>query len=192
MTEELRRLSQTDALTGLLNRRALEDAVEELLAAPTAGSRGFAIIMLDIDHFKSINDRYGHAVGDMVLQRTAQTLGPCLRDADLFARYGGEEFIVVMGDVTEASARSTAERLRETLAHAIVSDEHGLKVTASFGVDWRAHCVFENWEKLTVVADNRLYQAKRNGRNLVCSSDNATGQTPISASRRGQSGASAA
>ncbi len=192
MTEELRRLSQTDALTGLLNRRALEDAVEELLATPEAGSRGFAIIMFDIDHFKSINDRYGHAVGDMVLQRTAQILGPCLRAADLFARYGGEEFIVVMGDVTEASARSTAERLRETLAQAIVSDEHGLKVTASFGVDWQAQCVFENWEELVVVADNRLYQAKRDGRNLVCSSDNTSGQTAISASRRGQSGASAA
>ncbi|MFK0164126.1 GGDEF domain-containing protein [Rhizobium sp. NPDC090279] len=184
MTEELRRLSQTDALTGLLNRRALEGAVEGLLAAQRTGFRGLAIIMFDIDHFKSINDRYGHAVGDMVLQRATQILGPCLRPADLFARYGGEEFIVVMGDVTEASARATAERLRETLAQASVSDEHGLKVTASFGVDWRAQSAYDDWEKLAVAADNRLYQAKRNGRNLVCSSDSATEETAIATSRR--------
>jgi len=192
MTEELRRLSETDALTGLLNRRALTDAVEGLLAGQSADFRGIAIIMLDIDHFKSINDRYGHAIGDMVLQRAAQILAPCLRAADLFARYGGEEFIIIMGDVAEASARSTAERLRETLAKTVVSDEHGLTVTASFGVDWQAQCVFQDWEKLAVVADNRLYQAKRNGRNLVCWSDASAEDSAVSASGDGPGGANAA
>ena len=192
LTEELRRLSQTDALTGLLNRRALEKAMKELFAASTNVSRGIAVVMLDIDHFKSINDRYGHAVGDKVLQQVAQILGMCLRTTDLFARYGGEEFIIVMADVTEAFARSTAERLRETLAQAVVSNEHGLKVTASFGIDWQAQCVYENWEKLAVVADNRLYRAKRNGRNLVCSSDNPSGQAAGPAFRGNSSDANAA
>lgn len=171
MTEELRRLSQTDALTGLLNRRALGEAVGQLFAATSSGSRSIGIIMFDIDHFKSINDRHGHAVGDLVLQRTAQILEPCLNPDDLFARYGGEEFIIVLNDATEASARATAERLRETLARAVISDQHGLKVTASFGVDWRTQCTIADWEKLAIVADRRLYRAKRGGRNLVCSSD---------------------
>lgn len=171
MTEELRRLSQTDALTGLLNRRALGEAVGELLTVPRGGSRGIGVIMFDIDHFKSINDRYGHLVGDLVLQRAAEILAPCLRSQDLFARYGGEEFIIVLTDVTEASAQAAAERLRETLAKTIINEEHQLTVTASFGVDWRVQCTFDHWEELAIVADRRLYQAKRNGRNLVCASD---------------------
>lgn len=175
MTEELRRLSQTDALTGLLNRRALGEAVAQLFKA--SGTRNIAVIMFDIDHFKSINDRYGHAVGDLVLQRAAQILRPCLRSGDLFARYGGEEFLIVLGDATEASARMAAEKLREALARAVIIDEHGLKVTASFGVDWRAACGLEDWEKLAVVADKRLYRAKRGGRNLVCSSDVVVDET---------------
>ncbi|WP_081615302.1 diguanylate cyclase [Rhizobium freirei] len=170
MTEELRRLSQTDALTGLLNRRALGEAMREL-TAPGADLGGIAVIMLDIDHFKSINDRYGHAVGDLVLQRTAQILTPHLRPQDLFARYGGEEFVIVLVDVTETSARTTAKRLCETLGHAVISEAYELTVTASFGVDWRAQCAAEQWEELAAVADGRLYQAKRNGRNMVCFSD---------------------
>ena len=189
MTEELRRLSQTDALTGLLNRRALAEAVGELLTAPRPGFLGIGIIMFDIDHFKSINDRYGHAVGDLVLQRTAQILAPCLRTDDLFARYGGEEFIIVLGDVTEASAHVAAERLRETLAQGLISEEHALTVTASFGVDWREQSTFEHWEELAAVADRRLYQAKRNGRNLVCYSDMPGEETAASTIESGQQGA---
>ena len=185
MTEELRRLSQTDSLTGLLNRRALGEAVGRLLSAKKTGFRGFSVVMFDIDHFKSINDRYGHAVGDRALQRVSEILGPCLRPDDLFARYGGEEFIIVLCDVSETSARSTAERLRETLAQAVIDGEHGLTVTASFGVDWRAQCTFEDWEKLAVVADKRLYQAKRNGRNRVCFSDALEEKTIVSAVKVG-------
>ncbi|KAA1180463.1 diguanylate cyclase [Rhizobium tropici] len=188
MTEELRRLSQTDALTGLLNRRALGEAVGRLFSERKAGFRGFGVIMFDIDHFKLINDRHGHAVGDLALQRTAEILGPCLRPNDLFARYGGEEFIIVLCDVSETSARSTAERLRKTLAQAVINDEHGLMVTASFGVDWRAQCAFEDWEKLTMVADKRLYQAKRNGRNLVCFSDALEEMAIVSAVKSGPAG----
>lgn len=195
MTEELKRLSQTDALTGLLNRRALSEAVEELLTLPRPGFRGFGIVMFDIDHFKSINDRYGHAVGDVVLQRTAQILSPCLRPGDLFARYGGEEFIIILGDATEAVAQATAERLRATLAHAVISEEHGLRATASFGVGWRAECALGAWEELAGVADRRLYQAKRSGRNMVCSSDmpeTAAAVSTVGTSRRSAGGADAA
>ena len=195
MTEELRRLSQTDALTGLLNRRALGEAVGELLAAPGDGFRGIAVIMFDIDYFKSINDRYGHAVGDLVLQRTSQILAPCLRTQDLFARYGGEEFIIVLGDVTEASAHAAAERLRETLAKTIINEEHRLIVTASFGVDWRTKLTFEHWEELAAAADRRLYQAKRSGRNLVCTSDvsgEKTVASTVGSGNRGSGGADAA
>lgn len=192
MTEELRRLSRTDSLTGLLNRRALGEAVGDLLTAPGADFRGVGIIMFDIDYFKSINDRYGHAVGDLVLQRTAQILAPCLRVQDLFARYGGEEFIIILGDVTEASAHATAERLRATLAQGRISEEHGLTVTASFGVDWRAQCTSEHWEELAAVADKRLYQAKRNGRNLVCSSDMPEEKTDVSTVGNEQQGADGA
>ncbi|MGG6895521.1 GGDEF domain-containing protein [Rhizobium sp. BR 315] len=195
MTEELRRLSQTDALTGLLNRRALGEAMEELFTDSGADFGGIAIIMFDIDHFKSINDRYGHAVGDLVLQRTAQILTPYARAQDLFARYGGEEFIIVLVGVTETFAHTTAKRLCETLAQTVVNEEHELTVTASFGVDWRAECASGQWEELAAVADRRLYQAKRNGRNMVCFSDmpEEEAAAPAEETRpRGASGADAA
>lgn len=191
MTEELRRLSQTDALTGLLNRRALGEAMGELLTVPGADFDGIAIIMFDIDHFKQINDRHGHAVGDLVLQRTAQILSPYLRAQDLFARYGGEEFLIVLVDVTEPFAHATAQRLCDTLSQAVISEEYKLNVTASFGVDWRSQGAFEHWEELAVVADRRLYQAKRNGRNMVCFSDMPEEKAVVSAAKTKPGGASA-
>ncbi|MBB6487882.1 GGDEF domain-containing protein [Rhizobium lusitanum] len=192
MTEELRRLSQTDALTGLLNRRALGEAMGELLTAPRANLDGVAVIMFDIDHFKQINDRHGHGLGDLVLQRTAQILSPYLREQDLFARYGGEEFLIVLVDVTESFAHATAQRLCDTLSQAVISDEHKLTATASFGVDWRSQHAIEHWEELAAVADRRLYQAKRNGRNMVCFSDMPEDKAVISIAKTKPGGAGVA
>jgi diguanylate cyclase (GGDEF)-like protein len=173
MADELKRQSNTDALTGLLNRRALGEIVSGLFAAPERQGAGLGVLMFDVDHFKSINDQYGHAVGDRVLKRIAALLAPKLRVGDVFARYGGEEFIIVLHNVSEAETLFTAERLRACLDHTSAFDERfGFgrldKVTASFGVVWRAPSGAADWDEVVEVADERLYLAKRSGRNRVC------------------------
>jgi diguanylate cyclase (GGDEF)-like protein len=173
MADELKRQSNTDALTGLLNRRALGEIVSGLFTAPERQGAGLGVLMFDVDHFKSINDQYGHAVGDRVLKRIAALLAPKLRVGDAFARYGGEEFIIILHNVSEAETLFTAERLRACLDHVGAFDEHfGFgrldKVTASFGVAWRAPSGAADWDEVVHVADERLYLAKRSGRNRVC------------------------
>jgi len=166
LAEQLRALSETDALTGVFNRRALEKAVRSLLTGEDQ-CQSLGVMIVDIDHFKSINDRYGHAMGDIALQKTAALLRGALRKNDILARYGGEEFVVVLQDVSHATATATADRLRRLIEAQIVDEQSGLSLTASFGVVWQEARAVNSWDELIAIADDRLYEAKRAGRNRV-------------------------
>ncbi|WP_457581355.1 GGDEF domain-containing protein [Ensifer canadensis] len=166
LMKHLERQAETDELTGLLNRRALE-----LIggAEDAAGNdKNACLILMDIDHFKQINDTHGHLVGDIVLKETARIIRYSVRSSDLVARFGGEEFAVITpGDDLEA-ARALAERIRSNLARAPITfaDGQELKVTASFGV--AGADANPGWKGLIEIADTELYRAKSEGRNRVC------------------------
>jgi len=167
--EELLRLATRDPLTGCLNRRALFEKLDALFIEARDRGLPLCCIMTDIDHFKSFNDRHGHAVGDQVLQSTSQRLAGALRDMDVLARYGGEEFCIVLPGVTLEQAQAVAERLRsdvEALAGSSIRSTRDLKVTSSFGLS-----IFEpgitDPSELIDRADQALYAAKKGGRNCV-------------------------
>ena len=159
--EELSRLAERDALTGLYNRRAGESYLLKLQAGL---DRNIALILFDIDHFKRINDQYGHPLGDAVLREVATRCTTALRPTELLARWGGEEFLVLASVADPAQAAQLAEHLR--LAVCAVPIEPVGTVSASFGVSILA--ADESQEQALQRVDNALYQAKRQGRNCVC------------------------
>lgn len=164
-------MALVDPLTGLHNRRYLENHLETLFARSTARKRPLAVMMIDLDHFKKLNDTHGHAAGDRVLKEFAVQLKIAVRDMDLVCRYGGEEFIVIMPDTTEEIASQVAERLLAELGHSeITIGENGetVKMTASVGITTKD---FTEALPQTCLerADKALYQAKDAGRNRVVS-----------------------
>lgn len=170
--EELTRLALYDGLTGLLNRRAFFDAAEKMRANCLRTGTSVSVVMLDVDHFKSFNDKHGHAVGDMVLQRVAQCLQSSIRAGDICGRYGGEEFCAMLTGLTAHDALQGAERIRAYIeAHAglNIPEKGDLTVTASLGLCTSASADMTLISMLTV-ADEAMYVAKRNGRNRVSSS----------------------
>ena len=163
----LQRQASTDARTGLANTRAFDDAVEEALAA-RAADQTVAVLMLDLDHFKGFNDRYGHPAGDEALRIFAEILRSCVRDGDLAARYGGEEFAILLPGVSVARAGEIAEKIRAQTEQTTIAIAPGItdRITVSIGIAIApAHAL----ERVTLVrlADEALYQAKDAGRNQV-------------------------
>jgi two-component system cell cycle response regulator len=159
----LNRLADTDALTGAHNRRSLDRRLQRSLGAARARRQPVSLVAFDLDHFKQINDRFGHEAGDKVLKRASSVVLERLRHNDVLARVGGEEFIIVLPETSADSARRVAESLREQLAAALVS--RAGEVTASFGVtQWDGR---EAPQALLARADQALYAAKRGGRNRV-------------------------
>jgi diguanylate cyclase len=158
-----------DALTGLKNRRGLERAVEDA-ASSGAGLAGAALLVADIDHFKKINDTYGHLLGDKVLRAVAQVLHANIKGKDTSARIGGEEFAALLPGTTLDGARALAEQIRTAVSrgriHRGEKDENIGGVTLSIGVAVAAPT--ESLEQLIARADAALYEAKRTGRNRVC------------------------
>lgn len=167
---EITELSLRDALTGQYNRRHADAELARALSRVQRGDDQLALALLDIDHFKAVNDRHGHAVGDAVLQQVARRVAGELRSADLLARYGGEEFVLLLQGAAPAAARAACERIRSAIAAGPWSDvAQGLAVTASFGlVQARKD---EDAPALLQRADALLYQAKRSGRNRVVADD---------------------
>jgi len=165
---ELQHRSRHDGLTGVLNRRATEEALAEQLARSRRSAEPFVVMMLDMDHFKAINDRLGHAVGDLALKHAAALLAGVLREGDRLGRFGGEEFLVLLPGATLAQAEPLAERLRAALAQApLVHAGASVKLSISIGLaEWHG-AAGEEVSRLLVRADVALYQAKQRGRDRV-------------------------
>ncbi|MGE5538902.1 MAG: PleD family two-component system response regulator [Gemmatimonas sp.] len=170
-------LALTDGLTGLYNRRYFEAHLESTVARARAGGKDVSILMIDLDHFKRVNDTHGHAVGDHVLKEVARRLSHGIREVDLVARIGGEEFVVVMPDSTDGIGLKVAERLRLAVASAPVETPPpagAISVTVSVGV-----AVVEAGETGADAlrrADDALYRAKNQGRNRVAPARSSPGQ----------------
>jgi two-component system cell cycle response regulator len=166
-------LALTDPLTGFYNQRYLSRHMQTLMAA--GQPNGLAVLMLDVDHFKQVNDRWGHQVGDQALMLIAQTLRVRVRVFDSVARYGGEEFVVVMPGTGELDALSAAERLRGAVEEVRFVPEPGVShpLTISVGVACCPPGGNTTPERLIQAADQALYAAKRAGRNRVEVSETA-------------------
>ncbi|MET0747882.1 MAG: diguanylate cyclase [Rhizobium sp.] len=171
LVTELRSASQTDLLTGLYNRRGFEAAAAALLG--NNRSRAVAVVLFDLDHFKKINDRYGHDVGDIVLRRVADIAKRNFRSIDLLVRHGGEEFLALLPDSSKAEAALVAERVRIAVEEEQILLPGGgvVTITASFGCSARSHSARgDQFEDLIKKADMALYAAKAGGRNSVATS----------------------
>ncbi len=166
-SETLEQAALTDPLTGMHNRRYFDDALREYLTEFRRIEKPIGLMILDLDHFKQVNDTYGHDVGDEVLRAVANTLGDMTRYHDVVARLGGEEFAVVAPNMTEDQLIKLAERIRKAIsAQVVVAGNVRLRVTTSIGLAiWDGK---ETGEEFYRRADKQLYQAKRQGRNRVC------------------------
>lgn len=167
LVEESRWMATTDLLTGLLNRRAFLESTGREVARTKRYNDVLSVILLDVDHFKHINDRRGHAAGDMVLAAVGKLLNQALRTCDIVARWGGEEFVLVLPSTNLEGAEQVAERVRTLLEGAEIKDGNGdlIPVTASFGV--AAYASGETLEQVVDRADRAMYLAKSGGRNRV-------------------------
>lgn len=166
LREKLRNQALRDPLTGLYNRRYMEDTLERFAHLSERNKRPFSVIMIDLDHFKRLNDEHGHATGDAVLRDTGAAIMGTLRQSDVACRYGGEEIIVLLPDIGLGAASTKAEALRQRIE--AISERHGTRVTASLGVA----SVPDNGGSATsliALADEALYRAKKAGRNQVVS-----------------------
>lgn len=167
LVAELRRIARHDPLTGLPNRRAIDEALHDEAHRARRLGDSFAVLMIDADHFKSVNDRFGHAGGDRALQHLAAVMAAQVRDIDRLGRYGGEEFIVLMPATLREEAEAAAQRLRERAAAVPMHlNADPLRLTVSVGLAaWQGEG--DTVEALLRRADEALYRAKRNGRNRV-------------------------
>ncbi len=163
--EQMERMATTDGLTGLVNHRTFQLRMDEALAAARRYGRKLSVILTDIDHFKSVNDTWGHPTGDLVLKGVAKILKDKARDTDIVARYGGEEFALIMPETDTKGALVIAERIREAVAAEAFQTEQGpLKVTISLGVA-TVPDVAHDKQSIVDLSDQCLYFAKRHGRN---------------------------
>jgi diguanylate cyclase (GGDEF)-like protein len=162
--EQLRFQGLRDPLTHVLNRVAFFELFEREVARARRNSSSIALIMGDVDHFKRINDQFGHVAGDDVLRETTRRMRLTQRASDAVARYGGEEFVVLLAETDVEGARLVAERIRESIQ---TSDEFRRPLTVSAGV---ATALGDGCDAETLIqsADEALYHAKRSGRNRVC------------------------
>lgn len=168
---EMHRLATMDPLTGVFNRRTFIELAERELARCRRSASPLRLLMLDLDHFKRINDTRGHLVGDDVIREFANTVGGCLRREDLLVRYGGEEFCVLLPGADASTALTLADRIRATVDKTMLQTRSGpVHVTTSIGVCGDDAGEIENLESLISGADNALYLAKAAGRNQVVSS----------------------
>lgn len=177
MERELEQLAERDPLTGLYNRRKMEALVRAELRRAQRHQRPLALLWIDIDHFKQINDQYGHLAGDEALRKVSERVRQHIRDIDLAARYGGDELVVALLDTPGSEAVSLARRLQEQVQSAALfaHAKGSVRLTISIGV---AACPRDGYdfEQLHAAADAAMYEAKQTGRNRVCRArDNTPG-----------------
>jgi two-component system, cell cycle response regulator len=180
MVSQLRRQATRDKLTGLHNRREFDRLLDEEVHRSARFKHTFALVILDIDHFKKINDTYGHQVGDEVLKHVASLFAGQIRIVDRIARYGGEEFGLIMIETARADARDTIDRLRALLAETpcVIADKNlSIDVTVSAGVAAMPDDA-ETAEQLIAAADEALYTAKKLGRNRVVTTKKRSSKPP--------------
>ena len=165
-------VARLDALTHLNNRRAFMELAVPYANAAGRHERPMSLVMMDIDHFKSINDQYGHKTGDLVLIAVAELLRNLSRASDIVARWGGEEFILLLPETGLTQALKHAERLRLAIAELqMAAGEKTISLTASFGI--ATHAADLSFDRMIEQADAQLYVAKRSGRNKICSNSQA-------------------
>jgi len=176
-----KRLATQDSLTNICSRQHFVDETELLLRHAGKVSRSACLILLDLDHFKQVNDTHGHVIGDLVLKRAVAACQHHLRRSDLFGRLGGEEFAIMMPDCAAATAVERAERIREAIAAApLWGETRHVVIIASFGVGCTDASGYE-LRQLMIDADNALYRAKRGGRNCVVYGDEPAAANPAGA-----------
>jgi len=175
LVESARHLAMTDPLTGLLNRRAFTDAMARELSRSKRHSFPLSVLLLDVDHFKKVNDTRGHEGGDLVLKGVAKTVLSMARKSDIVGRWGGEEFVLGLPQAAAAGARIAAERLRRAIAETTFTlhDGSSLRVTASIGVAYAVEG--EPLDAMIARADEAMYLAKSRGRNRVETEESAAG-----------------
>lgn len=156
-------MATTDMLTGLLNRRVMTDLAEAELKQSARSGAPVCVALIDLDHFKDINDRFGHHAGDSALQGFAQSTAPQLRQVDKLARWGGEEFLLLLPQLTDTEALNALERLRQTVEGLVFKDHALMQLTFSVGIAQAQPD--ETLEQLVDRADRAVYEAKRDGRN---------------------------
>jgi diguanylate cyclase (GGDEF)-like protein/PAS domain S-box-containing protein len=168
MERELQRLATTDSLTGIANRRAFLEHAEHIFKSCQRYQTNMTLLMLDLDYFKNINDKYGHQSGDQALIRFAETVKVELRDSDLFGRLGGEEFCILLQQATRSEAMLVAERIRADVQAIMLTSTTGepFSLTVSIGIaTYRTED--DRLGRMLERSDKALYQAKSNGRNQV-------------------------
>lgn len=169
LVHELRRDAETDELTGVANRRRFVASIERESERSLRNGTVFSVIILDIDRFKDINDRFGHGAGDSVLAAIANQIGSCLRRVDLLSRYGGDEFAILLPEAGSDGAFEVAERIRAAVASSAVEMVEGQLLYVSISVGLATHDQEHpaDWEQLLAEADRALYCAKADGRNRI-------------------------
>lgn len=167
---DLERLASIDGLTGLVNRRMLMTIAEKTLAQAARTGRPLALMMLDLDRFKALNDRYGHAAGDDALARFARIAESGIRTGDVLGRYGGEEFVAVLPDTTERTAAAIAERVRSIVEDDATRTGSPPRCTVSIGVVGTTEPARASLDELLRAADEALYRAKRSRNAVTCAS----------------------
>lgn len=170
--EELSLLVRTDPLTGLNNYRHFHQALDQEMERSRRSGQACCLLLVDLDHFKAVNDEYGHEVGNLVLIQTAQLIRQSLRKLDIPCRYGGEEFTLILPNTALRDALMVAERVRSLIATTPLKFDGGsLALTASIGVDIFNRQDDDTVETFTARVDAQLYRAKESGRDRVCSVD---------------------
>lgn len=167
--DTIRTLSRTDMLTGLLNRRSIMEILDMEVARTMRHGPPLTIVILDLDHFKRINDTWGHPTGDLVLKEAGRVLTASIRKCDMVGRYGGEEFMIMLPDTTQAGAAIMMERCRATLAETTIVADNGetIRISGSFGLANNEKQLSLSSEAMIKLADEALYRAKAEGRNRL-------------------------
>lgn len=168
MITQIKQLSQEDPLTKIFNRRHLNTIAEEEISKVKKNNSTLSIVLLDIDHFKKVNDVYGHAAGDAALISCVDVIKKNIRSTDCIGRLGGEEFCILLPNTTLDDAKKLSERIRKNIAeHHIKWQENTIQITASFGITSFNANTENEWSNLLNKADIAMYQAKNNGRNQI-------------------------
>jgi len=167
--ERLMSQALVDPLTGIYNNRHFHEHLHVEYSRARRRNEALSLILIDLDHFKLINDNYGHVIGDKLLRRVAQAMKHCSREWETVARVGGEEFCVILATCNQQQAFTAAERFRQVVSQAVVSSEDGedVRITASVGIASSSDVAGNEWD-LYAAADKAMYQAKDAGRNRSC------------------------